>query len=287
MVFLKPGCLLISGFLPRFAGRWYLGCWTTCSTRLRWNDETATFGWPKLIKSVPSGTQLSQARMLLAWPLMDTNRLDTGEFFILSILWPCYRMILHVLLNKILRFDASEYESHYSHFWLSGSFNLCIVWLCVCMLFHCSIVPLFHYCIIYVCITVIGWLSCHPCDLRPRRWRKKTARSQIAGVADDSAMVYDRYNLTMVYSYKWLTMMILIWLWDDVNIQTWRTDWPDWIPVPIWPIFHQPIGAVLKRSGQVSGGEPSENTLKVGQAGLKRICCSWWLDYYCNIYKYL
>ena len=57
---------------------------------------------------------------------------------------------------------------------------------------------------------MIGWLSCHPCDLRPRRWRKKTARSQIAGVADDSAMVYDRYNLTMVYSYKWLTMMILI-----------------------------------------------------------------------------
>ena len=156
---------------------------------------------------------------------------------------------------------------------------------CVCAC--CSIVPLFHYCIIYVCITVIGWLSCHPCDVRPRRWRKKTARSQIAGVADDSAMVYDRYNLTMVYSYKWLTMMILIWLWDDVNIQTWRTDWPDWIPVPIWPIFHQPIGAVLKRSGQVSGGEPSENTLKVGQAGLKRICCSWWLDYYCNIYKYL
>jgi hypothetical protein len=145
MVFLKPGCLLISGFLPRFAGRWYLGCWTTCSTRLRWNDETATFGWPKLIKSVPSGTQLSQARMLLAWPLMGTNRLDTGELFILSILWPCYRMILHVLLNKILRFDASEYESHYSHTWLSGSFNLCIVWLCVCMLFHCSIVPLLYY----------------------------------------------------------------------------------------------------------------------------------------------
>lgn len=178
MVFLKPGYLLISGFLPRFAGRWYLGCWTTCSTRLRWNCHI----WMAQVDEISRQWDTCLRRECYS---LDHWWIPTGwipancsswAYCDLAIEWSCmcyWTRSLDLMLLKM------------SHTRVILTFRIvqplhCLV-VCVCVLFHCSSVPLlytFASLLLDACLVVLA--------ISGLIVGASTARSQIAEVADDS-----------------------------------------------------------------------------------------------------